>query len=98
LIRFFISFALLHSSSSKTKKETIHIFHAVKTKLEQVGLQVWGGALLLADFLLFHEVELAGVHALELGCGPGLTGIVLSRVAQRVFLTGTTITSSSLFF
>ena len=50
-------------------------------------LQVWPGALLLADYLL-DKKSYAGCTAVELGAGPGLAGIALARQAAQVFLTG----------
>ena len=50
-------------------------------------LQVWPGALLLADYLL-DQRSYDGCTAVELGAGPGLAGIALARQAAQVFLTG----------
>ncbi|KAK9851897.1 hypothetical protein WJX84_009162 [Apatococcus fuscideae] len=57
------------------------------TPLQTVGLQVWAGALLLADFLLAHPELFSGHIALELGSGTGLAGLCLARVAKLTFLT-----------
>ena len=51
--------------------------------------QVWRGALLLADYLLSNADLFTGCTALEMGCGPGLAGIVMAMLAERVFLTDT---------
>ena len=53
-------------------------------------MQVWRGALILADFLVHHQSSslLNSTYCIEIGCGVGLCGLVLARVAQRVFLTG----------
>lgn len=70
--------------------ELARIQHAMATPLSRVGLQVWHGALLLADYML-HEAAastLAGCVALELGAGPGLAGLVMARLARCVYLTG----------
>ena len=67
------------------------IEHSMATPLRSVGLQVWRGALLLADYLLHRgAAALDGITALELGAGPGLTGLVLAQLAPggRIFLTG----------
>jgi hypothetical protein len=67
------------------------IEHSMATPLRSVGLQVWRGALLLADYLLHRgAAALDGITALELGAGPGLTGLVLAQLAAggRIFLTG----------
>ena len=52
------------------------------------ALQVWRGALLLADYVLAHSQALCGCVGLELGAGAGLAGLALAAAgAQRVFLT-----------
>lgn len=71
--------------------------HHINTSLNLVGLQVWRGALLLADYLLHCATE--GVNTdlkinqlndivLELGAGTGLTSIVAAMVAKQVVSTG----------
>lgn len=65
------------------------IRHLLATPLSRVGLQVWRGSLLLADYVLSEAAAaLQGCTALELGCGPGLAGLVLARLARSVYLTG----------
>jgi predicted nicotinamide N-methyase len=70
--------------------ELIRIQHSMATPLSHVGLQVWRGALLLADYMLHPGTSpsLAGCSVLELGAGPGLAGLVLAKLARLVFLTG----------
>lgn len=76
-------------AAGSTGSIALTIRHAMATPLRSVGLQVWRGALLLADLLLQRgPAALAGATALELGAGPGLAGLVLSRLAGTVFLTG----------
>ena len=59
--------------------------HALATPLRSVGLQVWRGALLLADWALAHARELgSGCVALELGAGTGLAGLILARAGAGV--------------
>lgn len=60
-----------------------------------VGLQVWRGAFLLADFLLHsatnEDKNLKMCHddiVIELGAGTGLTSIVAGMVAGHVVSTG----------
>ncbi|KAL4859497.1 Methyltransferase-like protein 22 [Chlorella vulgaris] len=69
--------------------ELIRIQHSMATPLSHVGLQVWRGALLLADYVLHPGTSpsLAGCSVLELGAGPGLAGLVLAKLARLVFLT-----------
>ena len=45
-------------------------------RLPQVGLQLWSGALLLADALLADPACVAGRRVLELGAGVGLASLV----------------------
>lgn len=48
-----------------------------------VGLQVWRGALILADFLFHNRKKFADKQILELGSGVGLTSIAASIYAER---------------
>lgn len=50
-------------------------------------VQVWPGALLLADYILAQEELFSDCVALEVGAGTGFAGLVLARTARRVFLT-----------
>ncbi|XP_066027091.1 methyltransferase-like protein 22 isoform X3 [Pocillopora verrucosa] len=70
--------------------------HHLSTGIEDVGLQVWRGALLLSDFLICNEERFDGCFGLELGAGLGLCSIILGRVAKRLFCTdvGDTILSN----
>lgn len=56
----------------------IKIAHQESTELALVGLQVWRGSLLLADFLLHNRQNFADKCILELGSGCGLTSIAAS--------------------
>lgn len=53
----------------------IQIEHQHSTNLSLVGLQVWRGALLLADFLFHNRWQFAKKRILELGSGVGLSSI-----------------------
>ncbi|KAK2097503.1 Methyltransferase-like protein 22 [Saguinus oedipus] len=57
------------------------------TPLEDVGKQVWRGALLLADYILFRQDLFRGCTALELGAGTGLASIIAATVARTVYCT-----------
>jgi predicted nicotinamide N-methyase len=62
------------------------------TNLDNVGLQLWGGALLMTDFIVDCESPLRSpnvVRVLELGCGVGLCGCALTRLSnlKRIVLT-----------
>ncbi|KAK9814145.1 hypothetical protein WJX72_001243 [[Myrmecia] bisecta] len=72
---------------SKGAGHCLVIHHQLATPLKTVGLQIWRGALLLADFVLSQPALFRGVTALELGAGAGLAGLVLATMARRVFLT-----------
>ena len=61
--------------------------HAMSTTLEAVGLQVWRGALLMADYLL-HSQRLHCSVVLELGAGTGLVSSIAALKAHHVFCTG----------
>ncbi|CAK9811058.1 Methyltransferase-like protein 22 [Anthophora plagiata] len=63
------------------------IEHYISTELQYVGLQVWRGALLLADYILSNPDLFKDKTILELGAGVGLTSIVASFVAEKVICT-----------
>lgn len=65
----------------------IEIEHSKSTKLDLVGLQIWRGALLLADYILHNEKRFKNRKILELGSGVGLTSIVASFCAREVICT-----------
>lgn len=62
--------------------------HSTATPIRLVGLQVWRGALLLADYILHHSEALAQSTVLELGSGVGLTSVVAAMVVKQVICTG----------
>ncbi|KAM5152564.1 methyltransferase-like protein 22 [Mantella aurantiaca] len=68
-------------------KDVIKIEHTMATPLEDVGKQIWRGALLLADYILSQEDLFRGCTALELGAGTGFTSIVMATAAKTVFCT-----------
>lgn len=67
--------------------DVIKIEHTMATPLEDVGKQVWRGALLLADYILFRRDLFQGRTVLELGAGTGLTSIIAATVARTVYCT-----------
>ncbi|KAH0505281.1 Methyltransferase-like protein 22 [Microtus ochrogaster] len=67
----------------------IKIEHTMATPLEDVGKQVWRGALFLADYILFRRDLFQGCTALELGAGTGLASIVAATMAHTVYYVGT---------
>ncbi|XP_050515230.1 methyltransferase-like protein 22 isoform X4 [Diabrotica virgifera virgifera] len=53
--------------------------HKQSTIIDMVGLQIWRGALLLADWLIYNHEEIPKDSViLELGSGVGLTSVVAS--------------------
>lgn len=70
------------------REEVIRIEHSASTSLRLVGLQVWRGALLLADWAVHCGPSLLrGATVLELGAGTGLTSIVAAMHAEEVVST-----------
>jgi len=78
-----------HRDHDGDSRSSLLIRHRLGTGLPQVGLQLWGGALLLADYLLAFPEFVREKGVLELGCGTGFVGIVAAKLcgAERVFLT-----------
>ncbi|XP_012587488.1 PREDICTED: methyltransferase-like protein 22 isoform X2 [Condylura cristata] len=68
-------------------QDVIRIEHTMATPLEDVGKQVWRGALLLADYILSQPALFQGRTVLELGAGMGLVSIVAATVARTVYCT-----------
>ncbi|XP_061702551.1 methyltransferase-like protein 22 isoform X2 [Syngnathoides biaculeatus] len=66
---------------------TVQIEHTMATPLEDVGKQVWRGALLLSDFILSQPLMFKGATVVELGGGGGLTSIIMATLAKRVYCT-----------
>ncbi|KAI4471535.1 methyltransferase-related [Holotrichia oblita] len=73
-------FELQRRPKNKDKDYTeIEIEHSTNTSLNLVGLQIWRGALLLADWLICNSKKFEDESKiLELGSGVGLTSIVAS--------------------
>lgn len=66
----------------RKRRGVIQIEHESSTNLSLVGLQVWRGALLLADFLLHNRQKFANKRILELGSGVGLSSIAAGIFAE----------------
>lgn len=62
--------------------------HSISTELQLVGLQVWRGAFLLADYIFDNPKIFKNKNIIELGSGVGLTSIVASMLAHKVTCTG----------
>ena len=66
-----------------TEEKELVIEHKIETQLKDVGLQVWRGSLLLADFLLHNHEDFNDKSVLEVGSGTGLASIVASFCGAR---------------
>ncbi|XP_056637537.1 methyltransferase-like protein 22 isoform X2 [Diorhabda sublineata] len=65
--------------SRTSTAQYIEIEHKSSTILDLVGLQVWRGALLLADWMIYNYKNIPeGSIILELGSGVGFTSIITS--------------------
>jgi len=61
--------------------------HMLATKLGEVGLQVWRGSLVLADYLLEHHQQFYGKKVLDIGSGTALAALVASICGSNVLAT-----------
>merc|ERR1712232_1376456 len=66
--------------------ERIVLSHCRSSNLAGVGLQLWAGALVLADFLLSCPEVVMGHRIRELGAGIGLVSIIASRLGSASVL------------
>uniref|UniRef100_A0A6P4FB21 Methyltransferase-like protein 22 n=2 Tax=Drosophila rhopaloa TaxID=1041015 RepID=A0A6P4FB21_DRORH len=72
----------------RPRRGVIELEHSEATELRLVGLQVWRGALLLADYLFSKIEEFSGKTIMELGAGVGLTSIAAGiHNAGRIYCT-----------
>ncbi|XP_023172326.2 methyltransferase-like protein 22 [Drosophila hydei] len=72
----------------RPRRGIIEIEHSDATELKLVGLQVWRGALLLADFVFHQREEWRSKTILELGAGVGLTSITAAMINKgKVYCT-----------
>lgn len=78
---------ILGEEAQGSPHDIIRIEHTMATPLEDVGKQVWRGALLLADYILFRQDLFRGCTALELGAGTGLASIIAATAARTVYCT-----------
>ncbi|XP_063790330.1 methyltransferase-like protein 22 isoform X8 [Pseudophryne corroboree] len=68
--------------------DVVKIEHTMATPLEDVGKQIWRGAFVLADYILWQRDLFRGCTVLELGAGTGFTSIIMATVAKTVYCTG----------
>jgi len=69
------------------KEQELVLEHMMATDLGEVGLQVWKGSLVLADYLLEHHQQFSGKSLLEVGSGTALASIVASFCHANVLAT-----------
>ncbi|XP_063976725.1 methyltransferase-like protein 22 isoform X1 [Diachasmimorpha longicaudata] len=69
------------------KEGKLLIEHSICTQLELVGLQLWRGAFLLADYIMANPQEFEHQNVVELGSGVGLTSIAAAMLAREVTCT-----------
>ncbi|XP_063962048.1 methyltransferase-like protein 22 isoform X1 [Lytechinus pictus] len=81
---------LVLTRKHKTKDViTTSIAHAMQTNLQDVGMQVWMGCLLLCNFILSNHPRFENSTVLELGGGTGLASVVMATTAKFVICTDT---------
>ncbi|XP_011212838.1 methyltransferase-like protein 22 [Bactrocera dorsalis] len=78
---------IVQRKRGSTLDGVIAIEHSEATELRLVGLQVWRGALLLADYIFHKRTEFCDKFILELGAGVGLTSIAAALYTQQVVCT-----------
>ena len=61
--------------------------HSLSSSVDLVGLQLWRGALLLADYILDTCHVFSGTRVLELAAGTGLTSVTAAMFANTVTAT-----------
>ncbi|XP_013110259.2 methyltransferase-like protein 22 [Stomoxys calcitrans] len=65
----------------------IELQHSDATEIKLVGLQVWRGALLLADYIFHKRKEFKNKQLLELAAGVGLTSVAAALYVKKVVCT-----------
>ena len=66
----------------------IEIESYFESNVDLVGLQVWRGALLLADYIIMHQESFKNKNILELAAGTGLTSIVAVLINMKAMKNG----------
>ena len=75
------------SGSEGLPVDRLVIEHSQATSVDLVGLQVWRGALLLADFILARPDLVRERQVLELAAGTGVTSVTAGMFASAVTAT-----------
>ena len=77
----------MFSASEGLPVDRLVIEHSQATSVDLVGLQVWRGALLLADFILARPDLVRDKRVLELAAGTGVTSVTAGMFASAVTAT-----------
>ena len=84
---FFPATDFMFSDSEGLPVDRLVIEHSQATSVDLVGLQVWRGALLLADFILARPDLVRNKRVLELAAGTGVTSVTAGLLASSVTAT-----------
>lgn len=76
---------------NRLQSKALEIEHKTMTDLHNVGFQIWRGALLLADFIIYNRKLFSDKTILEVGSGVGLTSIIAAKYSKDVFCTDVNI-------
>lgn len=80
--------ALKDEDPARESELEILIQHAGETLMADVGLQLWAGSLILAEYLFAHPEVVKSRVVLELGAGVALPSMFAARAgARKVFAT-----------
>jgi len=81
------TFDIAKACESDSGQMYITLEHCISSTVDMVGMQLWRGAFLLADFLLSHPGLVTGRKVLELAAGTGLTAVTAGMLAESVTAT-----------
>ena len=70
-----------------TEMYSVSIYHLSVTPIDDVGLQLWRGALLLADYLIDQKMQLSHRLVVELGAGVGFLGVIMDMLSVPFYAT-----------
>ena len=91
LIYVYVSGVISSFSVELNKDKIVNIeleSHKSSTR-DLVGLQLWRGAFLLAEYLCYDDNIVKNQNVLELAAGTGFTSLVAALTAKKVICTGT---------
>uniref|UniRef100_A0A7S3CZI7 Calmodulin-lysine N-methyltransferase n=1 Tax=Palpitomonas bilix TaxID=652834 RepID=A0A7S3CZI7_9EUKA len=86
------------SLCSSEECEYLHytIKHKTESTLDDVGLQMWSGSLILADYFLSDCNRNVRGGVFEIGAGCGFLSLILSEVFEEVYCTDSSLPSLEL--